>query len=108
MLISNAQQDGSAAFAKGMTAFRSRSLTEAVGSFETAAAAEPNNAIYQYHLALALYDLNGAEVASDALQRAVALEQREPIENWGKRMERIQGRSRAWIEAARREAGLVR
>jgi tetratricopeptide (TPR) repeat protein len=107
-LVSNAHQDGSAAFQKGMTSFRSHVLAEALGSFETAVAAEPDNAMYHYYLALTLYDLHGADVAGEVLQQAVALERREPIVNWGKRMERVQGRARSWIESARRDVGLVR
>jgi hypothetical protein len=30
------------------------------------------------------------------------------VKHWGKRMERVQGRGRLWVEKARRDAGLVR
>jgi hypothetical protein len=83
-------------------------MREALGDFEVAASAEPNNALYHYYRALTMYDVAGAEAAQEALQRAVDAESREPVKNWGKRMERVQGRGRLWIEMARRNAGLVR
>lgn len=99
---------GAAAFDQGLASFRARSLTNALQSFEAAATAEPENAMYHYYRALTLFDLNGAEAGSDALQQAIELEKREAVPHWGKRMERVQGRGRLWIEKARREAGLVR
>jgi hypothetical protein len=99
---------GAAAFDQGLASFRARSFTTALQSFEVAATAEPDNAIYQYYRALTLFDLHGAEGGNEALQRAIELEKREAVPQWGKRMERVQGRGRVWIEKARREAGLVR
>lgn len=107
-LTSSTQADGSAAFQKGITVFRQGKMKEALGNFEAAATAEPNNALYQYHRALAMFDLAGADAAQDALKKAVELEKTEPVKNWGKRMERVQGKGRVWIETARRSAGLVR
>ena len=107
-LVSNKRIDGSAAFDRGLNAFRSHSLTDAVGAFDMAVEAEPDNAFYWYYRALTLFDLGNADAAGEALQKAVALEQDQPIANWGKRMERVQGRNRNWVENARRSAGLVR
>jgi Flp pilus assembly protein TadD len=106
--LTSTRQDGSAAFQKGVTEFRQGKLKEALGEFEVAATAEPKNALYHYHRALAMFDLAGAEAGHEALQQAIELETREPVKNWGKRMERVQGRGRVWIESARRNAGLVR
>lgn len=106
-LVSNAQRDGSMAFDKGLIAFRSRSLTSAIDDFDAALSAEPTNAMYHYYRALALYDRDGVDAAGDALQQAIQSERDQPISNWGKRMERVQGRSRLWVENARRAAGLV-
>lgn len=100
--------NGAAAFDQGLASFRARSFTNALQSFEAAATAEPDNAMYQYYRALTLFDLNGAEAGSEALQQAIELEKREAVPQWGKRMERVQGRGRVWIEKARREAGLAR
>ena len=105
---SNVRRDGSVAFEKGVAGFRQGRMREALGDFEVAASAEPNNALYHYYRALTMYDVAGAEAAQEALQRAVDAESREPVKNWGKRMERVQGRGRLWIEMARRNAGLVR
>lgn len=107
-LVGQSTPSGAAAFDRGLASFRGRSLTDALQSFEAAANAEPANAIYHYYKALTLYDLHGAEAGDVALQQAIELEQREAVPNWGKRMERVQGRSRVWIEKARREAGLAR
>ncbi len=106
--VSKSTPSGGAEFDRGLNAFRSRSLTDALQSFEAAAAKEPDNAMYHYYRALTLFEISGADAARDALRQAVELERREPIANWGKRMERVQGRSRLWIEKSRREAGLVR
>jgi hypothetical protein len=111
MLMAGYQQghaDGSAAFEKGLAAYRQGSMNDAAREFETAAATEPNNALYHYYRALALHSVVGAEGAADARQQAVEAELRQPIKGWGKRMERVQGSARLWIEKARREAGLAR
>jgi tetratricopeptide (TPR) repeat protein len=102
------QREGSRSFSRGLAAYRNRSLSEALSQFELAAEAEPSNAFYQYHRALALYELAGAEAANKALDEAVASELREPVESWGQQMERVQGPARVWVEKARRKAGLVR
>ncbi len=100
--------DGSAEFTRGLNAYRNGSMNDAAREFEAAATAEPDNALYHYYRALAMYDLYGAEAAAEARQQAVQAELREPIAGWGRRMERVQGRARLWIEQARRDAGLVR
>jgi tetratricopeptide (TPR) repeat protein len=107
-LVSQAAASGAADFDKGLASYRARSFANALQAFEAAATAEPDNAMYQYYRALTLFDLNGAEAGSEALQQAIELEKREAVPQWGKRMERVQGRSRVWIEKARRDAGLVR
>ena len=107
-LVSQAAASGAADFDKGLASYRARSFANALQAFEAAATAEPDNAMYQYYRALTLFDLNGAEAGSEALQQAVELEKRDAVPQWGKRMERVQGRGRLWIEKARREAGLVR
>ncbi len=83
-------------------------MDNALGAFDLAVAAEPENALYRYYRALALFDLNDNEAANEALQQAIAAERDQPIAQWGKRMERVQGRGRVWIEEARRAADLVR
>lgn len=109
-LVSNAAPTGAgvASFKKGVAAYRSHGLTEALSHFEMAVTDEPENALYHYYLALTFQELYGADAGQDVLQQAVELERRDPIKNWGKRMERVQGSSRLWIEKARRQAGLTR
>ncbi len=107
-LVSQSASSGAASFETGVASFRARSFANALQAFEAAATAEPDNAMYQYYRALTLFDLNGVEAGSEALQQAIELEKREAVPQWGKRMERVQGRGRVWIEKARREAGLVR
>jgi tetratricopeptide (TPR) repeat protein len=105
-LTSNQSQerDGSAAFERGVSLFRSKSYSDAISAFDGALAAEPRNALYQYYRAMSLFEVHGADAASDVLRQAVELEREQPVANWGKRMERIQGRSRVWVETARRAA----
>ena len=103
-----ARQNGSVAFEKGLNAYRQHSLTDAAVSFNSAAEAEPENALYHYYHALATYELAGADAATDSLEKAVQTELQGPVKDWGRRMERVQGRGRVWIEKARRDAGLVR
>ncbi len=106
--LRNNRADGSAEFTRGLNAYRNGSLNEAARDFEAASSAEPDNALYHYYRALTMYDLYGAEAAAEAREQAIQAELREPIANWGRRMERVQGRARLWIEQARRDAGLVR
>ena len=107
-LASSAQRDGSNDFARGLRAYWDNNMTDALRSFEAAAAAEPHNALYHYYRALALYNLSGAEAAGEWLQQAVELEREAPVANWGRRMERVQGRPRLWLEQARQNADLGR
>ncbi|MGD9719851.1 MAG: hypothetical protein AB7O59_01385 [Pirellulales bacterium] len=102
------EADGSMDFERGLDAYRRGSMNDAARDFEAASAAEPNNALYHYYRALAMHDLYGPEAATDARQQAVEAELQQPISGWGKRMERVQGRARVWIEKARRDAGIVR
>jgi predicted Zn-dependent protease len=102
----NGSGEGSGAFGRGLRSYRDGNMNEALVGFEAAAVAEPQNALYQYYRALAVYNQQGAEAASQWLQQAVELERQAPVANYGKRMERVQGRARLWIEQARAEAGL--
>ena len=106
--LRNNGADGSADFERGLGAYRNGSMNDAAREFEAATTAEPDNAVYHYYRALAMYDLYGAEAALEAREQAIQAELRQPIVGWGKRMERVQGRARLWIEQARRDAGLVK
>ena len=75
--------------------------------FQSAAKANPNDAMSRYFQALAQRRLGNKGEARDALKTAVDVEQRFPVARWGFRMQRIQGAERVWIEQARREAGVL-
>jgi hypothetical protein len=81
-------------------------MNDAARSFDAAAGAEPANALYSYYRALAIYNAQGEQAASQWLTQAVQLERQTPVQHWGRNMERVQGRARLWVEQARREAGL--
>jgi hypothetical protein len=107
-MASQTRRDGSPAFTRGLRSYRDGNMNEALRSFDTAAAAEPQNALYHYYRALTVYNLQGAEAAGQWLDQAVALERQAPVEHWGRIMERVQGRARLWVEEARRDAGISR
>ena len=101
-------EGGLPAFERGLAAVRNGSMNAALRAFTTAAEAEPSSAIYHYYRALAMLEVAGADAAQEILATAVEVEQREGVQNWGQRMERVQGGGRLWIEKARRDANLVR
>ncbi|HTU26155.1 MAG TPA: hypothetical protein VMF30_12190 [Pirellulales bacterium] len=106
--LERSNASGSAEFERGLEAFRGGSMNDALRAFASAAETEPSNAIYHYYRALAMFEVAGADGAQNLLATAVEVERREGVENWGKRMERVQGRGRLWVENARRSANLVR
>jgi len=111
-LTSNAEEvggrDGSGDFSRGLRAFWDSNMTDALSGFEAASAAEPANALYRYYAALAVYNTHGADAAADWLSQAVEAERQTPVAGYGRRMERVQGQQRMWIERARQNAGLVK
>jgi hypothetical protein len=102
------QRDGSTDFARGLRAYADNNMTQALEAFEAAGQAEPQNAIYSYYKALAMYNLQGADAANEWLAQAVQLERDNPISQWGRKMERVQGRARLWVEQARAAGGVGR
>ncbi len=100
------QGDGSREFARGLQAYRDNNMAVALEAFEGALALEANNPLFAYYRALAMFNLHGPESANDWLAQAVQLERSQPITNWGKQMERVQGRARLWVEKARVGAGI--
>ena len=104
--VTESQGDGLNDYNRGMRSFRDGDMTIALEAFEAAANAEPRNALYAYYRALAMFNLQGADAANDWLTQAVQLERDKPVAGWGKRMERVQGRARLWVEQARANAGV--
>ena len=102
------RRDGTAAYVRGLRSYWDGNMTEALGAFDAAAAAEPDNALYQYYRALSFYNLRGEAAAADWLAQAVEMERQTPIKNWGRSLERVQGRVRLWVEQARTSAALGR
>jgi tetratricopeptide (TPR) repeat protein len=107
-LAAGTGRNGTAAYARGLRSYWDGNMTEALGAFDAAAAAEPGNALYQYYRALSFYNLQGEEAAADWLAQAVEMERQSPIKHWGRSMERVQGRARLWVEQARTSASLGR
>ncbi|MCA9271028.1 MAG: hypothetical protein KDA41_21250 [Planctomycetales bacterium] len=89
------------AFANGLAHFRAARFEAAASEFETAAAHAPTAAKYAYFHAIALYQLQRTVDAELRLAEAVQLEAEHPVADWGRAMERVQGRARLWVEAAR-------
>jgi hypothetical protein len=102
------RREVSPAFTRGLRAYWDGSMNDALQSFDAASAADPRNALYQYYRALAYYNVAGEDAANQWLAQAVELERQAPIANFGRNMERVQGRARLWLEQARRDAGLGR
>lgn len=107
-LASSTTRSGTSAYSRGLRFYWDGNMAQALAAFDAAAAAEPQNALYQYYRALTFYSMQGPQAAGDWLAQAVELEGRNPVKNWGWQMERVQGQARLWVEAARRDAGLAR
>lgn len=107
-LASNTEPQGEGLndFNRGVRAYWDGNMSTALEGFENAVNAEPRNPLYAYYRALAMYNLQGADAANDWLAQAVELERDKPVAGWGKRMERVQGRARLWLEQARANAGI--
>jgi len=93
-------------FGNGLHKFWSRHYDEALERFQAARRTDPTDAAYLYFSALAYLRSGQADLAKTALAEAVALEASYPIPNWGRMMERVQGRQRVWLEEARTDAAM--
>lgn len=96
------RKEAGPSFEEGLRMYREGDFDAALSAFEAVAAAEPNNALCGYYQALALWQLGDLETADAALEQAVELESQYPIEQFGRKMERVQGRIRLWLDNARR------
>ena len=81
-------------FNKGLQAEAARELLLAIKQ-------DPNDPALYYLLAYIQHNAGQVDAAERTVQRAVELEAAQPIRNWGQMMERYQGASRRWLEAAR-------
>jgi hypothetical protein len=85
----------------GIQEFYDRRYRNALNALESVRAADPNEALAVYFLALIRRRMGQNDHAARELAHAVRLERFRRVERWGARMERIQGRERFWIEEAR-------
>jgi hypothetical protein len=65
------------------------------------AEARADDAMSLYMLALSYYDQGATDEAASIVARAAEVERTQPIRDWGRRMERVQGHRRVWLESAR-------
>ena len=89
-------------FAQGWLAYRKGNYRLALETLSAVVVTEPHNAAARYGLALSNLQLGDRDAADAALAQAAAVEAEHPIAGYGKLMERVQGRERLWLEAARR------
>jgi Flp pilus assembly protein TadD len=92
-------------FGEGLRLFHAGSFAQAQEAFAAGAASSPDP-LEMYFLALTHHKLGDRAAAEAALAQALELERDRPITGWGRRMERVQGHARVWLETARRQAGL--
>jgi hypothetical protein len=95
-------------FATGLTHFHTGNYQAAMEAFEDALNAETTNAKYAYFSALAQREVGQLKRADWFLALGLQLEQAEPIANWGRVMERVQGPGRIWLENARSQGSVIR
>ena len=95
-------------FASGLTHYRNGNYQAAMEAFEAALNADSSNAKYAYFSALAQREIGQTQRADWFLALGLQLEQTEPIANWGRVMERVQGQGRIWLENARSQGRVVR
>jgi tetratricopeptide (TPR) repeat protein/endogenous inhibitor of DNA gyrase (YacG/DUF329 family) len=93
-----------AALGYGIHSFWERRYENAIDSFVRAQEDDPTNAAAGYFLALVYARSGQKELAEETLAAAVELEAVHPVANWGRLMERVQGRQRLWLEEARMRA----
>jgi hypothetical protein len=93
-----------AAFRRGRQQLEMRQYADAVVALQEVVGIQPQDPLAHYLLALAHHQ-NGAQTAADQhISTGAELEQQDPIANWGRAMQRYQGRPRLWLERARARA----
>jgi tetratricopeptide (TPR) repeat protein len=103
-LASDWSDDPSIWFEDGLYLYRTGRYYEALGRIQYAAEQDPNQAKYYYLLALAQRQVGLQDEAMASVQVAADLERPNPIQSWGRMMERYQGYSRVWLDEARQDA----
>lgn len=88
-------------FAQGREFYWKRRYEAARQAFSEAVRHDPTSALHYYFLGLAQYQLGQVDEAKRSVRTAVELEERHPVADWGRIMERCQGRARVWLEGER-------
>jgi hypothetical protein len=104
VITPSTQRRAVAEFNRGREALAAGDSSDALAAFAEATASSPDVALYQYHWALALHLTDQSEAAVARVAEAARVEHEHGVENWGKVMQRVQGRPRVWLERARRQA----
>jgi hypothetical protein len=93
-----------AALRRGRQQLEMRQYADAVLALQEVVGLQPQDPLAHYLLALAHHQ-NGDQTAADQhIWAGAELEQQDPIANWGRAMQRYQGRPRLWLERARARA----
>ncbi len=102
------EQTAADRFAAGLAHYRTGSYQAAMEAFEAALNADAKNAKYAYFSALTQREVGQLQRADWFLALGLQLEQAEPIANWGRVMQRVQGQGRIWMETARSQGSVLR
>jgi Tfp pilus assembly protein PilZ len=90
------------ALREGRNFFQLGNYDQAMQSLQIATRLEPDNAEHHFVLAIIQYQQGLGDEAIRSVETAVALERHQPVEDWGRSMQRFQGTARVWLEDARR------
>lgn len=85
----------------GIAAFQDGDWGRAAPLLEAAANADPSEALGLSYLAMTYYQLGDTEAANATIAGAVKAEEAQPIAQRGRRLERVQGPHRLWLERNR-------
>jgi hypothetical protein len=96
--------DAQQLFRDGLSRFHQADFAGALAALARAAELDEDNAKYAYFWALAAKQSGMTEQAQRAIAIAVEREANQPIQHWGRIMERVQGSLRLWLEEAREDA----
>ena len=82
--------------------YQLKQYDQAIELLHTAIRLDADNAEYHFVLAIIQYQRGRNDEAEQSVITAVALEEQQPVENWGDSMQRFQGAARVWLEDTRR------
>jgi len=97
--------DARLAFSAGLDLFRHGNHRDAAEAFSRAAVLDSTNAKYAYFWAIAAKNSDEDELADRAATEAMRRERTQPVDDWGRVMERVQGTARVWVEQVRCHQG---